>query len=434
MKIAFHIPRMNWYRVLSSLIDAALNRGHQVECWHNRGAKLKENTPTIKKLPFFLNGRPEIVEYDKPEDIITLVNSRPIDIIIDLHPPRYPEIRSIKQRNRGKPLWILIDLPPSDCIMDIRNEEQLYGCDKFIVCNEYYLENSIRMITQDKEEVLEYVNENRELLGMSAVEWVKDSFMFQWTDQHVRYLRDNVLISGNSAFDVINHIKPEDVRKKWEIDRSTPIVSLLPCPFGYDPTASWEQMFMKDSIISRIKWMVKHGSFKCFPHLFNYPSNRDVVRSLKQFASKNGALLIAKKKHSLPVTPELARYCDRIVGDDNFYPHTALELFSVSNLVVGFYSFGAIEAAALNIHYLNVVVPNFPWKFYCDMRTPIHNCEPYDGVISSMTATELINKLPFMQLTDFLVDSRAREQYLKRFASWPLGAKNGLIMHALEAM
>lgn len=434
MNIAFHIPRMNWYRVMSSLIDEALHRGHHVECWHNRGANLKENTPTIKKLPFFLNGKPVIVEYDKPEDIIPLVSSRPIDIIIDLHPPRYPEIRSVKRSNGGKPLWILLDLPPSDCIMDIRNEEQLYACDKFIVCNEYYLENSIKMVTQDKEELLEHVNEKRELLGELAADWVKDSFMFQWTDQHVRYLRDNVLIAGNSAFDVINHIKPEEVRKKWGIENSSPVIALLPCPFGFDPTASWEQMFMKDSLLSRIKWIVKHRRFKCLTHVSNYPSNTDVVKSLRKFASNNGALLIAKKKHSLPVTPELVRYCDRIVGDDNFYPHTALELFSISNLVVGFYSFGAIEAVALNTHYLNVVIPNFPWKFYCDMRTPIHNCEPHDGAISSMTAAALINKLPFMQITDFLLDSGAREQYLRRFASWPLDRTNGLIMHALESM
>ena len=37
MRLAFHIPRSNYYRLLTPVIDEALGRGLTVECWHDYG-------------------------------------------------------------------------------------------------------------------------------------------------------------------------------------------------------------------------------------------------------------------------------------------------------------------------------------------------------------------------------------------------------------
>lgn len=432
MKIAFHIPRMNCYRALSSLINEALHRGHYVECWHHKGVKLKENTPNLEKIPFFEHGNPTVIEYISQCDIVKLVTSRKVDIVIDIYPPRYPEIQTIKKEHGGKPLWILIDLPPSACIMEIRNEQQLYGCDKFIVCNEYYLQSSIRMAMQNKAELLNYTIRNERIIGSSPSEWVKKNYMFQWKEDHATYLLKNVFMAGNSSFDIMPHIKPDEIRYRWGLEKNKHIVSLLPFPFNYDLDAKWAQMFARDSFLSRLKWIVMFKRYESFKDIFSWPSNVAVVRSLRRFAVNNDALLIAKKRHSRDLTPELEKYCDLIVGDDQYYPHTAFELYSISDIVVGFYSTGAMEAVALKTPYLNVKFPDFPWKFYCDMRIPIHFCEPFEGVISSMTADEVIDKLPFMKLSDFKLDPDEREKYLKKYASWPLGNASKSIIDFLE--
>ena len=76
---------------------------------------------------------------------------------------------------------------------------------------------------------------------------------------------------------------------------------------------------------------------------------RQIVRALRQWCDERGALLIAKTraKHGDPAW--LARICDRVVGDESFYPFSTLELLQAADLYVGFASAMAIEACAVGI-------------------------------------------------------------------------------------
>lgn len=424
---------MNWYRVLSPLIDETLRRGHSVECWHNSGATgLGENCPNKEKIPNFGSGVPIVVEYLKAEDIILLVRERCPDVIIDLHPPNFSEISQIKRDRGGRPYWLLVDLPPCDCLLAIQSDENLYGCDAFAVCNDFYFQSSVGYIGQNKKQLLASCRAQERVLGKMAIKAISDTFMYQFGEKQTQYLKEHSLVVGNAGFDEYVNIDRKSVRQKHGIPEDKRIVVLLPCPFGYDQTAPWEQLYVRSSLFRRLLWVVSANRFDCLWRSFFSISNKAVLVALRKFSDANNALLVAKVRHSRRPAPELNRYCHLLIGEEGMYPHTAAELFAVADLVVGHYSFGAIEAIALGTPYLNVEIPGFPKKFYCDTRTSLHNCDPWPGAVWSMEAAEVINDLPLKVLEKFRLIEKERKKYLEKFATWPFGGASAQILAFLE--
>lgn len=433
LKIAFHIPRMNWYRVLSPLINEAIERGHKVECWHQIGAKsLGENCPNREKMPDFKLGVPVIIDYNNPEDIIRVVSERSPDVIIDAYPPRYPAMLRDRNVCLQKPYWLLVDLPPSDVIMEIKNDDQLYACDGFAICNDFYLNASIRYGMQCKTTLLSDVQSQVKELGEDAAKWVKSHFMYQFKDSQVQYIRKKSIIVGNPSFDDYSKLDRASIRRRLKISAEQKVIVLLPFPFGYDITASWEQLYVRGSLLSRLIWIVQNKRFDCMKLLLTSPSNKTLLAALRRFAENNDALLVAKIRHSRIPAPELKQNCHMLFGDEGYYPHTAVELFAIADLVVGHYSFGSIEAAALGTPFLNVDIPGFPKKYYCDTRTSIKNCDPWPGVVWSMGVSEARDTLPLKTLQEFQIRQDQREEYLRKFASWPLGGASARILDCLE--
>lgn len=433
MKIVFHIPRMNWYRVLSSVIDEALRRGHVVECWHNLGAKnLKENCPNSQNVPSFSSGVPVIVDYEKPEEIIQLIEQRSPEMIVDLYPPRYPEISQIKKCRSGLPFWLIVDLPPSDSFLEIQSDSELYGCDAFAMCNQDYLEAVIRYGRQSKRALLSTLRAQASRIGVGPGEFVGERFLYQYGERQEQYIRERSIIVGNASFDKYSNIDQNDVRGRYAIPGDKKVIILLPFPFIYDQSAPWSQIFNNGSLPRRLYWLIKQKRFDYFWRSLSWPSNERVLIALRTFADNNNAILISKLRHSTSPGSELRRYCHVLVGEEGYYPHTAAELFSIANLVVGFYSTASTEAIALGVPYMNIDVPEFPKKFYCDTRKPLFNCDQLSGVVWSLNAMDAIRELPHMSLSSFKINSSMREKYLMKFANWPLGGASEKILNFIE--
>ena len=76
---------------------------------------------------------------------------------------------------------------------------------------------------------------------------------------------------------------------------------------------------------------------------------RRVLRALRRWAEMAGFQIIAKTRAKHRDPAYLRRYCDRVVGDVQYYPFTTLELLRAANLYVGFASAMAIEASAVGL-------------------------------------------------------------------------------------
>ncbi|MBW1713856.1 MAG: hypothetical protein JRJ59_11980, partial [Deltaproteobacteria bacterium] len=67
MKLGVIIDRINYYRYLGPIVEAALGRGWEVICWHfeggpQQGGKANQR-PSANPAPTYLSGRPRIVDF-----------------------------------------------------------------------------------------------------------------------------------------------------------------------------------------------------------------------------------------------------------------------------------------------------------------------------------------------------------------------------------
>jgi hypothetical protein len=178
--------------------------------------------------------------------------------------------------------------------------------------------------------------------------------------------------------------------------------------------------------------MFQYRRFDQLSKVVSSTSNLDAVRSLKSFAAQNNAWLVAKLRHSREAAVEIKKYCDLVVGEEGYYPHTALELFSIADLVAGFYSFGAVEALAVGKPYLNIEVPGFPFYYFCEARTDIKTCDPFKGAVWSYDMQKMRHCLPSDRLGYFMIEPKARVEYLAKFAGWPIGGASDKVLDIIE--
>ena len=89
MKIAFLIQRRNYYRLLGPVVERALARGWDTECWEAGGEALKGRRALERRaaLPAFRQGRPRRREYAADTDVSRLLAEVGPDTVVTLRPP-----------------------------------------------------------------------------------------------------------------------------------------------------------------------------------------------------------------------------------------------------------------------------------------------------------------------------------------------------------
>src|SRR5258708_13008940 len=88
MRIGFVIERKNYYRGFGPVVDRALARGWQTECWHDvsqprSGPKALE-FPDPGAVPSFRHGRPTVRTYRGEADLARQLRADPSDAMVAL--------------------------------------------------------------------------------------------------------------------------------------------------------------------------------------------------------------------------------------------------------------------------------------------------------------------------------------------------------------
>lgn len=404
---------MNWYRVLSSAIDEALKRGHSVECWHNAGAQgLFENIPILDKVPEFKYGKPKIREYTPSEELINLVKKNDVDVIVDVNPPyntKYQNWPALPKR----PYWVVIDAHSTVSTLQCKNEIQLLNCDLFASPSTWHVDQNCKMMTRDHTEMINYMQKNRSIFGKPLEEQVIKMFTFRWNSYHGQYYKEHSICVGTPSFDIIPDIEEKEIRKRWNIPNKKPVVGLLSSAFDI---SSASDLYMGSNILQRLIRVLRTMEISKLKYIFGHANDKAVVKGIRNFCDENGAYLVTKLRHSRKASPYVKRYSDVIVGENGYHPHTALELFSISDLTLGFYTAGSVEAIAAGSPYMNIDIPLFSKEFYCgELITTLVYSNDHPGVISSMKAAEVADNFAKHNFEEFNFDADKRKEYLETY-------------------
>ncbi len=386
MKLAFIAHRANYLKHYGPIIDAALGRGWQVECWLQQtgGVGKQHLNITPEMFQKIWGERVSTRNFEKRVQAADLVNAHKPDAIISLHP------RS-SYFERGTDVPIFITLQHSVDTFVEATPQELASSDHLCLFTPYWLE---------------YATQYYELAGVANANEVETA------------LADKVTYTGFAQMDAFANIDPAEVRRRWGIDAEQPVLLLLPLDLAGWPGA-WPPFFAATSALKQWRALLRGGAQfvgKYWQWAIKGWNDRSLTNAIAQFCKKNNAFLLVKGREKDPLRSVLLEKADKAFYDDSHYPPTIFEAIAIASLCVLFYSTAAQEAAYAGVPSICVDRPNKDLvKHKLWRRKEAGGPYNYSGVVDWMTIPQMITELPRRSLADFKIDAQARQDYLLKY-------------------
>jgi hypothetical protein len=333
--LAFIIQRLPDFRRFGSIIDAALELGHEVELWHDysqpREGVKGSQFPHIDNIPVFIYGLPKSRTYEGKSSLAEILAERSIDCVV---------------ASRG-PVWYL-------------NEEDL---------------NSHTIPWIGIQENIDYVLFGVDCITSATVQCLFSQYWIGLIPEtyaqpgEEAVLKDNLKeisrFTGSTQADSFSLVDPKKTREYWNIPDDVPVVLYLPSPSGNN---LFSQMFLQKSRLAKAKLIVAAGQWQKLPYLRHDVSDRSLVRAVRQFCDNNNAFMLVKTREKQPLPDYLEQAADRLVMDEVEYPATILQALSISDLCISAYLSASInDCAVAGVPFVGIYRDTKAWP-YSHMR------------------------------------------------------------------
>jgi hypothetical protein len=412
VKIAFLIMRSPEYRVYAPVIEAALARGWEVECWHDYSqpqAGLKGyQFPSIESMPAFRHGRPVARSYTGPSELRTWLAEMRADVVLGWKTAAEATDSPLPE---PRPFWVAQQYIVDTFVAS--GPERLRSCDLLTLYSRWWLEWAGRYFQSEGS--------------------VSDG------DAYVCETEPRSAYVGLPEMDAARLIDPAEVRRRWKIPAAQPVVVLFLFAQGVGRDIFWpKQIFAEPSRLKQLANIVRRGRFEYWPHVWNGWNDHNVVKALRRFCDRNGAYLLVKSRLKTPVPTYTAALADQCVYDESHYPATVLDALSIASLSAGYYSASVFESAALGVPHLCLTYTakdynggeagHFQGIYTPDEGSPFQ----WRGVSTAWSVPECLKRLPSTSLDDFAIDRQARERYVEKFLTHDAGDGGMRSIDAIE--
>ena len=407
MNIAFIIRQLSDYRLMGPVIDRALESRLRVECWHDyhswtTGPK-KYLFPDTAASPHFQHGQPDVQSYLGPAELVRRLTRGHVDAIVS--------IGTIESDTAGavpsvRPPWVC--LQSGIDTFWAHTAETLEGCDLLAVHSPWWIDWA----------AARYGSADR----ISEVPALRARLHSR--SQYVGFPE------GEAA----GLVDPEEVRARWGIPRTQPVVVFLPFPQGVGRNTFWpKRVFAEPSRARRLLNVVTHRQFQYLRAAWHRANDPDVARAVRTFCDRNGAFLLVKSREKTPIPGYVRAVADKCIYDEIYYPPTLIEALSIANLCISYYSLSVLEAAAVGVCNLCIAYDLEDYvgrqgggSELTDLRS-FFNRTPggvfeFGSVSKTLEAGEAIAALPRGTLDDFRVAAMDHREYRDKF----LGTDDGL--------
>lgn len=390
MKLAFIAHRANYLKHYGPIIDAALGRGWQVECWLQQTGGVGKQHLNITPQMFLetWGERVNVQEFKEREQTIKLVSTRKPNAIISLHPRNW-------YLKLGNELPVFITLQHSVDTFVEATPQELSRSDHVCLFSPYWLE---------------YACEYYQMAGTATADEVKAALV------------GKVAYTGFAQMDAFANIDQAEVRRRWGIEPEQPVLLLLPADLTGWPGA-WPPFFAATSALKQwralLRGVRKEGlgfAGRYWQWALRGWNDRTLTNAIGKFCEKNGAFLLVKGREKDPLRPVLLEKADKFFYDEAHYPATIFDAIAIGNLCIIFYSTAAQEAAYAAVPSICVDRPNKDLvKHKLWRRRERGGPYNYPGVVDWMTIPQMIKEFPHKSFADFKINAQAREEYLLKY-------------------
>jgi len=307
MKIAFNIARMNRYRDLSAVIAVALKRGWDVECWHAKyeDNRHKENTPCLKKVPFFRYGTPKIIEYCKEQDLRYLLTNSGCSVVVDTD-PRHFSLPDLCEHSENRPLTVLVDGIANPVLRT--TYVKLPKFDIFFTPSYDQTDLTIKLRSRTRNSIIEEIWKNKKTLGKKVCKRLEKNVSNQWNEGDYTLYKNRCVVVGTPYLDDLNLVDRDNIRKSWGISNSAKVVGYLPSPWDMPLGFFWGDLNMSNNYLERFICCLRHKKCNFYKYICKTPTDIDYVKLIRKFCDNNDAFFVTKLRHSRNATPYLKNW------------------------------------------------------------------------------------------------------------------------------
>lgn len=388
LRVVFVVERKNYYRVIGPVVDLALKRGWDVECWHDWsqprwGTKASEFPDA---LPTFRSGAPKVVAYHGKAELVAQLNARPPDAVVALgpRPATLP----------GAVRWVGLQYMTN--LVNPFGPRGLLGCDVVAGYSRFWLEQA-----------LEYFRESGALRDVDGT-----------AEQEIAR---RFAVVGVPELDQVDVIDSRAVRERLGLPAERRVVLYLPYPTMSNPRTFWlRHVYAPTSRARRTLAVLAARRFDYWHHVASDWNDRRLVTAVRAFCDANDALLVVKSRLKDPVPHYAESRADLVLYDPSHYPATILELLSVSSLCIHFFSSAVYESVFLGVPSL-CIAPSADDMGLSPLWSRglfnVRDGESYNvpGASYFMSLPQAFDALPGAHLEDFPMDSTSRGHFVHRF-------------------
>lgn len=405
MKVGVIIERKNYYRLLGTVVEAALARGWEVVCLHDyaqpRGGAKGYMFPAVEAVPRFRQGTPRVMTYHGRQSLPGALREAGLDAALSIVPP--PEGFS-REGEAGRCTWISLQYNAE--ILNHLIAPTGLAADAIGVYGPWWIQFG-----------LDYCRTK----GLSAP-----------GDAVEEEIRRRTFVVGCPELDQIHAIDRDEVRRRWGIPSGKPVVAFLPYPFRSNLVTPWSRWAYAPGFRAwRRMRLCASGASQLSPQVARGQDDLAMARAVRAFCDANGAHLLVKARLKDPVPAYLRRTADLTLYDEQDYPPTILDVFAVANLCVHFFSTTVLEAVGAGVPSLSLCptlddmgVPEWGDLFSREEGGLFQ----FRGIAQSMGIPEAIEVLPRRRLEDFAPDPAAREAYSAKFLASLDGKSSGRLL------
>jgi hypothetical protein len=427
-KIIFVFERINQNKWFAPLVDEALSRNLDVECWLDH-RDISQTTkwyerPELEKMPKFLNGTPAYKTFVGPEGLAGLIAEQSPAVIFSDRP-------SGGEKSFGQ-LWVHVVTSYYDSFAGMLPPE-LNRFDLIFCTTKHWVEASLKF----------YVLSGRVPEGAPELD----------------ELRKRIRVTGVPQFDHFAMLEKNSAKRQLGIPAEKKVVTV----YAFEPgTTFWAtRLFQVPSMLRRLfyililplsypRFFTKVGRSKLFSlcwhalaekpkflkATFLEPTDLAVLRAIREFCDRNSYFFLLKFRAKYPPFAYQLGIADKeLFTDEYFYPYTSAMVIAASEILIGTFSTSTGEAvfagtSAINLH------PDDP---YIQIRTQfrliykkdnsaleeaynqcVHDLKEgafysYPGAVKDMTFRKFCEQLPHQTLADFAPMPERQKEYSKKY-------------------
>jgi hypothetical protein len=228
-------------------------------------------------------------------------------------------------------------------------------------------------------------------------------------------------VVGSTMTDQLAVVDRAAVRRRWGLGATQPVVVLMSLKMAVpDP---WRRLVWGSAPRAvRAARALATGHAAWVGDILRPHGYRALARALRGFCDRTGAAFVVKSRAKNVDPRFLRRLADVFVYDERVYPYTSIELMAVASLCVHFQSGAVLEAAFAGVPSVAVTVSQAHLRDFVSFGE-VYGGEPgslqnFPGIVWPVTGAAAAGRLAAATLGDFRVDAEARRRYVEKFLGY----------------